>query len=84
MNYGLYDTQDYLWIGTNQTGDGPLTFEEYDLARLAAQTVDVQLGWAPGRTRAKEYGGGRPKVRDEVQTRMSTVEALDAMEKGLV
>jgi hypothetical protein len=79
--WGLYDTLDHCWLGD---ANGPKTFEEYDWARLAAQMADVQLGQAPGRTKAMKYDGGLKHLKDEVEVKMTALEALDKMEKGLV
>lgn len=48
--WGLYDTTDGVWMGTDE---GPKTYVDFVMARIAAQVVDEQLGQTPGRTRAK-------------------------------
>ena len=79
--WGLLDTQDNVWMGDD---DGPKTYTDYMIARVAAQMVDVQLGQHPGRTKAKEYVGGATRLRDEVKTKMGSAEALQKMEDGLI
>jgi len=54
-----------VWIGND---DGPIQYDDYDIARSAAQTVDVMLRQQPGRCRAKEYTPGPVRLWDEVPT----------------
>ena len=79
MIYGLYDTVEHVWMGGDE---GPKTFEDFMLARIAAQMIDVQLGQEPGRTKAKEYDPSPKRLRDSVDTKMTALEALDGIEKG--
>lgn len=51
------------------------------MARIAAEMVDIQAGWGPGRTRHREFTGVT-RVVDEVKLRMSTLEALKRKESG--
>lgn len=51
------------------------------MARIAAQTVDVQCGHDPGRTQATLYESHGAE-RDEIATKMTTLEALKAIEDG--
>jgi hypothetical protein len=81
MVWGLYDTKDGVWMGNDA---GPKTFSDLILARVAAQMIDMQLGQESGRTRAKEYKPGAKRLRDKVDTRMSSVEALRAIEVGRI
>lgn len=79
--YGIYDTQDSCWLGDEH---GPKLFEDFLVARVAAQVLDERLGNRPGRSKAREYGGGANRLRDEVQTKMSTLDALQRIEGGRV
>jgi hypothetical protein len=81
MEWGLYDTKDGVWMGNDK---GPKTFDDYMLARIAAEMVDVQLGQKTGRTKAKEYFGGANRLRDEKPTRMGSERALKLLENGYI
>jgi hypothetical protein len=77
--WGLYDTIDGVWMGDDS---GPKTFDDFLVARIAAELVDIQLGQQPRRTQAKEYEHGPKRLRDHVDTKMSTLEALEGKESG--
>lgn len=78
--YGLYDTQDDCWLGDDQ---GPLLYEEEDVAKVSAQVLDVRLKQAPGRTRAKPFAAEESLVKkDEKETFMEAEEAIARLEKG--
>ena len=79
MTYGLLDTVDNVWMGDSS---GPAKFGDFMLARIAAQMLDVQLGQAPGRTRAVEYIEGPKRLRDTVETKLSPLAALQEIESG--
>jgi hypothetical protein len=83
MMFGIFDTVDRCWLGTNDTGTGPKTFEEELLARCAAQLADVRLGWPPGRSRARAYDATGVTLKDELQTKMDTLNALRLVERGV-
>lgn len=79
MKYGVYDTDDHCWIGTDQ---GPATFDDESLAMIAAQVTEVQLRWTLGRLRARPYDGTGTKVRDELTTALTPEQALKRIEDG--
>ena len=88
MKYGIFDTKDLLWIGNDE---GPVLYDDTDhkgmalpIARIAAAIADVRLGQAPGRCIAKEWIDQPVHLKDELKTKMETLEALDALEKGLL
>jgi hypothetical protein len=66
------------------TDEGPHRYEDYAVARIAAQAIDVMLNQEPGRCRAVEYVGGPKRLRDEKKTVMGATEAIAKMENGLV
>jgi len=89
-SYGIYDTQDDVWLGDK---NGPQVYTRADsekakglphetLAKIAAQITGVQLGYAIGRLQAREYNAGDLRLRDEVPTKMSAVNALIRLENG--
>lgn len=82
MEYGILDTQDNCWMGDNDAGDGPRLFDDEAIARVAAQVMDVQLGWKTGRCRAKEFNADSLRLRDKVDAKMDGLTALDGLESG--
>lgn len=77
--YGLLDMVDNCWLGDET---GPKLFDELWVARIAAQVADERLGYAPGRTRAIPYMEGPVRLKDQVDTKMSALEALQKLEDG--
>lgn len=74
MMYGVFDTADSLWLGDDS---GP-KFEEYMICRVAAQVYEMQvLGTdLAGRFEAREFVPGRLHKKDELPTKMGTLQAL--------
>lgn len=64
MSWGVYDTQDGCWMGSD---GGPVTFAVQDLARVAAQVACVRLGWPETRCVAREYDGREARVSDQTK-----------------
>lgn len=81
MRYGIYDTQDKVWIGDS---GGPAVFDDPVFARAAAQVAECRLtGTDLGcRMVARAMPDDISKKRDELSTLMSTGEALDQIENG--
>lgn len=79
MLYGIYDTKDNVWLGNEK---GPRVFEDFMLARVAAQLAEMQVfGSDLGCLyQAKEIKDGKFLLRDEVKTKMSSLEALKRIE----
>ncbi len=81
MKYGLFDTRDSLWIGSD---DGPLTYDDRTLAQCAAQVVSMQLfgtDLSP-RIQVKEYPEGPARLRDELPVKYDGETALRRIEGG--
>ena len=78
--WGIFDTEDNLWMGDST---GPMLFDDEKVARVAAMVYDVQLGQAPGRSRAEKFTP-RPGLRlhDEKPAIMSALDAIRALEEG--
>jgi len=76
---GLYDTRDSLWMGTDE---GPLLYEDAELAKVAAQIVDRALHQPPGRTRAIPYTPGFKRIRDAKPILTPPALALAKLEDG--
>jgi hypothetical protein len=77
--YGLYDTEDGVWMGTK---DGPILHGDFELARVAAQMCDVMLAQRPARTRAMIFPQYAVRLRDEKKPVMTAEKALEGMESG--
>ena len=88
--YGMYDTQDNCWLG-DETGPKVFTVEDSAranglphrlMAQIAAQMVEVQLGYTPGRVQVREFNAPNLRLRDQVETQMTPLEALIKLESG--
>jgi hypothetical protein len=78
--FGLYDTEDRLWMGNK---DGPILFEGEVLADIAAMICDRTLHQRMGRTRALPYIAGEMELRDSKPLLETPEEALAHLEEGL-
>lgn len=76
--WGIYDFEAKAWLGGNE---GPKTFEDETLAKIAAQIFAGQLMLPVTRIRAKEYDPAPMRLRDSVDIKMSTAEALKKIEQ---
>lgn len=95
MKWGICDTETGLWLGDTT---GPKLFDEdalapdgvplgpraSELARVAAELVDIRLDQSPGRSRPRVYQDASLRLVDEVTPRMTTLEALLRKERGTV
>jgi len=81
MTYGLYDTEDSVWMGNEA---GPLLYEDLKIAQIAAMVVDGQLGQQMGRTRAQEWVPAEVRMRDEKPVLRDAVTTLTMLEEGLL
>ena len=77
--YGLYDTEDGLWMGDET---GPLTHSDERVARVLAMVCDRSLRQKPGRTHAKEFVADTVKLHDSKPMFEPAVVALAQLEKG--
>ncbi len=80
MLYGIYDTKDNCWLGDDT---GPKTFEDYTLARIAAQMAEDQVFSNRGmglRFQAKEYKVKNLRYKDSLDTKRTALEALNRLE----
>ena len=77
--FAILDTADNCWIGND---DGPLTYTDFMLARVAAQVLETQaFGTDLGaRYKAVEYRTPATHLRDHVDVRMSFQTALERIE----
>ena len=77
--FGLNDTKDNLWMGNDE---GPLLYEDEEVAKVAAQIVDRSLHQVMGRTRALPYMGQAVRLRDQIPVLTDPVAALGQLEDG--
>lgn len=77
--YGLRDSLSRTWLGEV---DGPTTFERGDIAQVAAQMAEVQLGWNAGRVHVEAYDGTGDRIRDELPLTIDAHTALALLEGG--
>jgi hypothetical protein len=79
--YGVYDTKDRVWMGSEK---GIALFKDKRMAEVSSAMTNVQLGWDPGRCRAKPFLADAVgmHIKDEVITKMGAKEALAALEEG--
>jgi hypothetical protein len=80
VKWGVFDTVDECWMGNSK---GPLSYDDEKLAQVAAMVMDMRINWQIGRCRARVLPHPLPwRLRDTKDTRMSTVDALERLEKG--
>lgn len=71
-------------MGDNERGDGPRTFDDPILARLAAEVMDVALGWKRGRIQVRGFAVGKLRLRGKVHLKMTGMDALKGLESGRI
>ena len=71
-SYGLYDSTDNLWLGTDSS---PFTFDE-KTAEIAREILLERLGWSPERLIIRPSERADVK-RDEITPTKSVEEALE-------
>lgn len=79
VKYGLLDIVDNCWIGDHH---GPRLFDEFWIARVAAQVADVMVGNKPGTIMAAPYIEYKLKLKDEVAVKMDSRTALKMLKEG--
>lgn len=81
MKYGIYDNDDHVWLGNNDTETGPKLFDDHRLAMVARDVVRLQLGVIDvGRIVVREFTETHMVKRDEVPLKMDTHTALSILE----
>src|SRR5271163_4588852 len=79
--YGVLDTKDNVWLGDEF---GPKRFDDFVLARIAAQVAEMQAFGTDllCRFQARPIGGENWRKRDDMPTRMGAEEALCRIENS--
>jgi hypothetical protein len=81
MSYGIYDTRDDCWLGDDV---GPKRFEDFALAKMAAQVWEGQIesDSLGGRFEARELPEQQWGLRDEIEVRRSALDSIRRIEGG--
>jgi hypothetical protein len=78
--WGIWDPVEQIWLGDEK---GPRLFDSKMFARVAAELSDVVLGYPRRRCREKPFPIGEAlRLKDQVDKKMSDLEALQGMEDG--
>jgi hypothetical protein len=79
--YGVLDTKDNVWLGDEF---GPKRFDDFVVARIAAQVAEMQVFGTDlaCRFEARPIPGDSYKKRDDMPTRMGAEEALNRVENS--
>jgi len=66
--YGVFDSVDKCWSGSNETGTGPLVTDSLLHAQACADIITWRLGWIDGRAKACiiPNGGRGFRFKDEL------------------
>jgi hypothetical protein len=79
--YGIYDTKDNVWLGDDF---GPKRFDDFTIARIAAQVTEDQVFGSDlgGRYVAKPIPDAERHLRDEVTTKRTPLQSLRRIENS--
>jgi hypothetical protein len=76
MSYVICDVEDNCWIGNDQ---GPIEFQNFEVAALAAKALAVRMKLPQDRYQAQEYYGESVTLLDEITPEVSLVEAMEIL-----
>jgi hypothetical protein len=80
MKYGILDTIDNLWLGTEE---GPELYEEQWLAKIAAMIAAKRTNVSLTRYRAMPFDESQSvRLKDEISTDKDSLTALIELEEG--
>ena len=79
MALGLFDIVDKCWLGNSQ---GPLLYDDPELAQIAAQVSAKRLGFNMLRIQVKPWAGDAWVKKDDLETVMSGEDAVKHLEDG--
>lgn len=79
--WGLFDTKDENWLGTNK---GPLVYSTEDAAALAARLMDARLDQPAGRTRARRYEVEANIKVEDMKPKYTAAEGFLRLESGKI
>jgi len=78
--WGMLDRDTNTWMGNS---DGPLTYDDYNIARREARVTAARMDWSPLRVVAQLYTTATRKLDDVTPVR-SSEEAQRLLEEGLI
>lgn len=82
LPWGVLDTVDNCWLGTNEQGDGPRVYDDESLAMVARDLATTMLDYPEGRLEIARYLERATVVKDEVTFVHSFAEACDTLGLG--
>ena len=77
LKFGLLDTENNTWLGTDQ---GPLVYEDMQIARVARQIIAAQIPCSPLRISIEPFTSATKKL-DEIKPKNTLEQALDLIDK---
>ncbi len=77
LKFGLLDTENNTWLGTDQ---GPLVYEDMQIARVARQIIAAQIPCSPLRISIEPFTSATKKL-DEIKPENTLEQALDLIDK---
>jgi hypothetical protein len=75
--FGLLDTETNTWLGT---ADGPLTYDDHEIARLMRQIIAARIPCDPLRISVEPFTSATKKL-DEIKPKNTLNQAMDLIEK---
>lgn len=78
--FGLLDQDTDTWMGLDA---GPLTYDDYDLARIAARLLAARMNWSPLRIEVKRYTKATVKL-DDIKPVFTLDEAWRRIDEGII
>ena len=79
LPWGLFDTVDACWLGTNDENTGPRTFEDERVAMLARTVYATRLQYPHERIVLRRFmpeDAATVRYKDEVEPALSYAEAM--------
>lgn len=77
-HWGIWDTVANVWMGTPE---GPLTYVDREIARVAAQALNVRFDYGPVRLVTKRYDDSGNRLKDYIDPVMDGLAALRVIEE---
>jgi len=77
LKFGLLDTENNTWLGTDQ---GPLVYDDMEMAKVARQVIAAQIPCSPLRISVEPFTSATKKL-DEIKPQNTFEQALDLIDK---
>ena len=75
--FGLLDTETSTWLGTDQ---GPLVYDDMEVAKVARQVIAAQIPCSPLRISIEPFTSATKKL-DEIKRENTLEQALDLIDR---